>query len=105
MAENSKEPEQPRAEPEIIPPDRRQSGWRQSSWQTTWVSRDAMGRAHGAERIYVSRMGPFGVAILLLAFAVLAAIIFLAIIGAVLIWIPVVALVVAIAAVFRFLRR
>jgi hypothetical protein len=42
---------------------------------------------------------------LALAFAILAVVIVFAIIGAVLFWIPIVALAVVAAAIFRFLRR
>jgi hypothetical protein len=99
MANDPNEPERPRVEPEIIPPDRvqQQSAWR-STWQPAWGAR-------GTQRIYVTRIGPFGVALWLLAFALIAAVILFIIVGAVLLWIPVVAFVVIVAAVFRFLRR
>jgi hypothetical protein len=101
MADNSTEPERPRQEPEIIPPDRARTGpdWRQPAWRPHGWS------GTGTQRVYVARVGPFGVAMLMLAFAILGAVIFLAIIGAVLIWIPVVALLVVVAAIFRVLRR
>jgi hypothetical protein len=102
MPRKSDKPEQPRVEPEIIPPDRaRQSmDWRQPAWRP-----HGAGEASGSYRVYVGRVGPFGVAMLALAFAILAVVIVFAIIGAVLLWIPVVALVVIVAAIFRFLRR
>jgi hypothetical protein len=102
MVEESKPPERPRVEPEIIPPDRTrgQPDGRQQAWPPFAAS--AAGRTH---RIYVARLGPFGVALLMLIVGILAAVILLAVIGAVLIWIPVVALLVALGAIFRLLRR
>ena len=102
MPRKSDKPEQPRVEPEIIPPDRVRPGmdWRQPAWRP-----DGSGEAGGSYRVYVGRVGPFGVAMLALAFAIVAAVIVFAIIGAVLFWIPMVALVVVAAAIFRFLRR
>jgi hypothetical protein len=99
MTDDSTPPERPRVEPEIIPPDRggRQPDWRRSPWGSG-------GGIRGTQRIYVGRIGPFGVALLILAIAAIAAIILIAVLGAVLIWIPVVAVLVLIAAVFRFLR-
>ena len=109
MADNSSEPERPRQEPEIIPPDRSPTGhdWRQPAWRSHgWSHGWSRGWSEtGTHRVYVARVGPFGVAMLMLAFAILAAVIFLAVIGAVLIWIPVVALLVIVAAIFRALRR
>ena len=101
MIDNSNEPERPRQEPEIIPPDRSRGGrdWRQPAWRPYGWSES------GSHRVYVARVGPFGVAMLMLAFAILGAVIFLAVIGAMLLWIPVVALLVVVAAIFRVLRR
>jgi len=95
MADNQNQPERPRYEPEIIPPDgsRHRADWRPYA------------PGGGTQRIFVARLGPFGMALMLLAFAVLVAVIMLAILGAVLLWVPVVALLVAVAAVMRFLRR
>ncbi len=102
MPRKSDKPEQPRVEPEIIPPDRvRQSmDWRQPAWRPY-----SPGEAGGSYRGYVGRVGPFGGVMLALAIAILGVAIVFAIIGAVLFWIPIVALVVIAAAIFRFLRR
>jgi hypothetical protein len=102
MPRKSNKPEQPRVEPEIIPPERTRQGmdWRQPAWRPY-----GPGQAGGSYRVYVGRVGPFGVAMLALAFAILAVVIVFAIIGAVLFWIPIVALAVVAAAIFRFLRR
>ena len=105
MTDHSSEPERPRQEPEIIPPDRARTGhdWRQPAWRPQ--GRSQGWSETGTHRVYVARVGPFGVAMLMLAFAILGAVIFLAVIGAVLLWIPVVALLVVVAAIFRVLRR
>jgi hypothetical protein len=58
----------------------------------------------GTQRIFVTRLGPFGVALLLLAIAAVVTIVVIAVLGAVLIWIPIVAVLVLVAAIFRFLR-
>jgi hypothetical protein len=102
MPRKSNKPEQPRVEPEIIPPDRARQGmdWRQPAWRPY-----GPGEAGGSYRVYVGQVGPFGVAMLALALAILAVVTVFAVIGAVLFWIPIVALVVVVAAIFRFVRR
>jgi hypothetical protein len=97
MADDRNQPEQPRVEPEIIPPDR--SG-RYSPWSPRGFT-----ETRGTHRIYVTRMGPVGIALLLLAIAAVATIVMIAILGAVLIWIPIVAIVVIAGALLRLLRR
>jgi hypothetical protein len=98
----SDQPEQPRFEPEIIPPDRARQGadWRQPVWRPYGAE-----QASGTYRVYVGRVGPFGIAALMLAFAALVGITIFAVLGALLIWIPVIAAAIAVGAVFRFLRR
>jgi hypothetical protein len=102
MAKDSDRPERPGVEPEIIPPDRsgRQSDWRQPLWRT-----DGFAQTRGTHRIYVARLGPFGLALLLLAIAALVVFVLITVLGVVLIWIPVAAVLVVIAALFRLLRR
>lgn len=106
MVDETSPPEQPRVEPEIIPPDRgrRQSAWQQSYWGPANGRGDMFGNARGGHRVHVWRMGPFGATLLLLAVAAFAAVLVLAFIGAVLIWIPVVAVLVVLAALARILR-
>jgi hypothetical protein len=101
MADDRERPERPRVEPEIIPPDRggRQSNWRQPLWRT-----DGFTQTRGTHRIYVARLGPFGLALLLLAIAALVVFVLITVLGVVLIWIPVVAVVIIIGALFRLLR-
>jgi hypothetical protein len=102
MTDHQNQPERPRLEPEIIPPDRARqaSDWRQPAWRT-----DPSNGARGTQRIYVTRIGPFGAAVALLVLALLVAVFFVVFVGAILIWIPVVALLVVVAAVYRFLWR
>jgi len=96
MAEQNPPSERPRAEPEILPPERDRG-------RSTWRASETADFA-GTHRIYVTRLGPFGGVLLMLALAVLAAVILLAFLGALLIWIPIVAFVVLVAAVSGFLR-
>jgi len=101
MANDPSEPERPRVEPEIIPPDRNRSSDRGPTWPPPY----GFTQMRGSHRIYVSRIGPFGFAIMLLVVGLLAAIMLLLLIGAALIWIPVVAVLVIIAAISGVLRR
>ncbi len=107
MVDDPDRPERPRVEPEIIPPDRnlrrpdwRQQAWRRQTWQPFFST-----AADETHRIYVAGLGPLGVALLILIVGVIAAVILLALVGAVLIWIPAVALLVAVGALFRLFRR
>lgn len=92
MANDRTSPERPRLEPEIIPPDR-------SAWRT-----DGYAESSGTHRIYVGRLGPFGGIVLLIAIVIVAVILLLAFLGALLIWLPLVALIVAAAAIGGLLR-
>lgn len=98
MASNSQEPERPRAEPEIIPPDRRRPDER------GWPAYD-YSQVHGTQRVYVGRIGPFGFALLMLVVVLLAAVFLLLLIGTALLWIPIVLGVIVIAAISRVWRR
>ena len=97
MADDENPPERPRVEPEILPPDR--SG-RTSPWGPYGFS-----DARGTNRIYVTRLGPVGIALLILALAAVVTIVLIAVLGAVLIWIPIVAVVLIVGALLRLLRR
>src|SRR5262249_61335834 len=70
-------PEQPRSEPEIIPPGEADP---RSPWGTVWRS--------GPQRVYVARVGPFGVGMVALAAALIATLLFLLVLGAFVIPIP-----------------
>jgi hypothetical protein len=100
MAQDSNQPEFPRVEPEILPPDHssraRPPGWGGDS---------SFRQMYGTQRVYMTRLGPFSIALMLFAFAALTAVILFALIGAVLLWLPVVALFVVAAIVARAFRR
>jgi hypothetical protein len=105
MANDQDKPELPRVEPEIIPPDRQERGpgrgsdWRRAAWRPYGPNQTA-----GMHRVYVTRIGPFGFAVLTLALAILAAAFLLIFAGAILLWLPVVALLIVVGAIVRFLR-
>jgi hypothetical protein len=94
MMNKEKTPERPRVEPEIIPPDRTQSARR--------------GPAHfetdGAHRVYVARIGPLGGVLLMLVIAVFIAAGGLLLLGALLLWLPLVALILVIGAITALFR-
>ena len=97
---NGDESERPRVEPEIIPPGRRgpyDRGYGGPPFGFTPM--------RGTQRIYVGRIGPFGFALILLIAGFLAAVLLLILIGAALIWIPVVAVLVVIAGLAGLFRR
>jgi hypothetical protein len=91
---------EPRSEPEIIPPDRSRPEWARDR-RDPWASADSF----RARRIYVRRIGPGGIFLLALLIATLAAVIFVILIGAVLIWIPVAILLFVAAAIGATMRR
>jgi energy-converting hydrogenase Eha subunit E len=93
MSDEIDRPRRPAVEPEIIPPGRARS----FEWP-----RD---RIYATHRIYVSPLGPVGIALIFLALGVLAAILLFAVIGAVLIWIPLLVGAVLAGAIVRMLRR
>jgi hypothetical protein len=104
MANDKDQPELPRIEPEIIPPDRQERGpGRGSDWRAAWRP-NGPSQTGGMHRVYVTRIGPFGFAMLMLGFAILAAAILLIFAGAILLWLPVVALLIVVGAIVRFLR-
>ena len=106
MVDNSNKPERPRAEPEILPPERsgapddRRFGGRGTNMPPPFGT-----TARGTRRIYVGRIGPLGFALLLVAIALLGALMLFILIGAALIWIPVVTVLLVIAAISGLLRR
>ena len=104
MARSSNEPERPRVEPEIIPPDRNQAR-ASSGWPRQGFGQSGYRQSAGVHRVYVSRIGPFGFALLMLVVGLFAGVLLLALIGAALIWIPVVAVFVVVAALSGLFRR
>jgi uncharacterized protein (DUF697 family) len=84
------------SEPKIIPPP---AGLRDRD--AMWFSVDEP----GTHRIFVTRLGPFGVLVLALGICLFAALVLVLVIGAFLIWIPIVALLIAAAIVSALLRQ
>jgi hypothetical protein len=101
MAHYSDRPERPRLEPEIIPParGRREPGWQYDAWEPNAP------RAGTSHRLYMAKFGPFGLAMIMLAIGFVAGVILLAVVGALLVWIPILALLVGAGVVYRLLRR
>ena len=103
MAKVPNQPERPRVEPEIIPPERgggpneRGADWPPPPYGFT--------QSRGTHRFYVSRIGPFGFALLMLVIGLLAAVMLLILIGTALLWIPVIAVMAVIAAFSGLWRR
>ena len=93
MSDDIDRPRRPAVEPEIIPPGRARS----FDWQHD--------RVYPTHRIYVSPLGPGGIALILLMLGVLGAILLLVLVGAALIWIPLLAGAVLAGAIVRILRR
>jgi hypothetical protein len=100
MPTNRDQPERPRQEPEIIPPG------------NDWPSRDSRGPPNygfnehrSTHRIYVGRIGPLGFALLLLMVVLFGGVFLLALIGAALIWFPVLLVFAVIAAIAALIRR
>ena len=91
--------EKPRSEPEIIPPDR---GDRQSRSSEAGIR--VFLNEGGVRHIYVARLGPLGMAVLALMIGILLAITLVFVLGAFLIWIPLIGLLVAAAIISSLLR-
>lgn len=88
------QPEQPRYEPEIIPPGE---------------THDPMGTRvfidhNTSERVFVGRVGPGGLLLMSLVIAAAVAVVLVLILGAFLIWIPVVGILIAAGLVMGVLR-
>jgi hypothetical protein len=84
--DRNRRPEQPRSEPEIIPPPRRGE-----EEPRVWVSVDE----HGAQRIYIARPSAFSIILALVLAGVVLVAVVLVLLGLVLFWIPVAIVVVA----------
>jgi hypothetical protein len=108
MSNDPQQPERPRVEPEIIPPDRsrgagpRRPGDRGMAWPPPPYGYT---QSRGAHRIFVRRIGPLGFALLLLMIGLFGGVLLLIMIGAALLWIPLLAVVVIAAAISGVFRR
>ena len=96
MADDPSRPraQQPRAEPEIIPPGE----------PLRSPHLHEFGDAPFGPRIHVARFGTFGIIMVVLAIVAITTVILVLLLCALLVWIPVVGLIVAAAFLSRFLR-
>jgi hypothetical protein len=94
MPGNPDQPERPRAEPEILPPERGSGrpDWPPFGYQTS-------------QRIFVGRIGPLGFGLMILMVGLFAAAFLVILIGTALLWIPIAAAIFLVAAVAGLLRR
>jgi len=100
MPSNRDQPERPRREPEIIPPGNDRPG-RDSRWPPS----HGFNERRSTHRVYVSRIGPLGFALVLLMLALFGGVFLLALVGAALIWFPVLLVLALIAAIAGLIRR
>lgn len=100
---HSDQPERPRVEPEILPPDRSGRGTRDQSWPPPPYGYSP--GANGSQRIFVTRIGPFGFGLVMLVLGLFAAVLLLLLIGTALIWLPFVAAIFIVGAIAGVLRR
>lgn len=104
MTDESKPPPRPpRFEPEIIPP-----GATHDPLRAPPFGFDGFARSGFSQRIYVGRIGPFGLLMIALAIAAVFALVVVLLLGAFLLWIPIALLVLAagvLGGARRYLRR
>ena len=85
----------PRSEPEIIPPGKQ-------PYSDVWASQ----AARGSHRIYVTRLGPFGIILLAAATGAIFTLILVLLLGFFFIWIlPLIVTLFAVAVAVAFVRR
>ncbi|AVT83752.1 hypothetical protein [Rhodopseudomonas palustris] len=94
MTDQSRPPERPRYEPEIIPPGQ---------------THDPMGTRifidqNTTEHVFVGKVGPLGLFLMALAIGAVIAVVLVLLLGAFLLWIPVVGLLIAAGVVAGVLR-
>jgi hypothetical protein len=94
-------PEQPRSEPEIIPPPRSRTQAYQSGPE--WFAAKGSGTSGGG--VFVARIGPWRLFGIVLAFGLVTGAVLALVLGALLIAIPVVGLMIAGALIANALRR
>jgi hypothetical protein len=91
-------------EPEIIPPGQEPRDWPRD-WPRGRPDPWASFHVHGTRRIYVRRIGPIGILLLAALIGTIAALVFVVMVGAFLIWIPVAILLFVAAIVGGLMRR
>jgi hypothetical protein len=89
-------------EPEIIPPGQEPTDWPRGQ-RDPWASFHVHGT--GGTRVYVRRIGPVGILLLAVLLGTIAALVFVVMVGAFLIWIPVAVLLFVAAVVGGLMRR
>lgn len=100
MPNQREQPERPRHEPEIIPPGKDWPG-RDPAWPPNY----GFDGRRSTHRIYVGRIGPLGFVLFMLIAALFGGLLLLALIGAALIWFPVLLVFLVIAALAALIRR
>jgi hypothetical protein len=104
MPSNKNQPERPRHEPEIIPPSKsRPEG--NADRNATWSPTYGYSQTRSTHRMHVSRIGPLGFAIFVLIVAMFGGVLLLALIGAALIWFPLLVVFAIIAGISALIRR
>jgi hypothetical protein len=98
VTEDPTRPENPRSEPEIIPPGHT-GGWPPRGGPHVWISIDRDGH-----RTYVKPPGPFTIVLAVVGLILVVAVVLMLVLGALLIWVPVVAVIAAVFVVVGFLR-
>jgi hypothetical protein len=92
--------ERPAVEPEILPPNHPHAAWNRFR-----TREGGLFSARYGQRIYVGRVGPLGVALFIALVILIAAAVLVFVIGALLVWIPVIALLAVAGIVLAWLRR
>jgi|SRR6185437_6215443 len=87
-------------EPEIIPPGQEPADWRRGS-ADPWAQHNL----HGTQRIFVGRIGPIGFISIAVLIGIVAALVFVTVIGAFFFAIPIVALILIGAILGRVMAR
>lgn len=86
--------ERPRAEPEIIPPGAPLRSGRFDGFDGSPFN----------QRIFVAKVGPFGIVLVALAIVAIITILLVVLLGALLFWIPIIGVIVAAVILLRFLK-
>jgi ABC-type antimicrobial peptide transport system permease subunit len=87
-------------EPEIIPPGKEPTDWRRSSTDP-WAQHNV----YGTQRIFVGRIGPIGFLLIAVLLGLVAAFVFVTVVGALFFLIPIAALLLVGAIIGSLMRR
>ena len=94
-------PERPRAEPEILPPERRDP---RTDIPPPWSADPGGAHVHGTYRIRVVKLGPVSAGLLALGIGIVSAVFFVVMLGTLLVLIPVIGLIIAAAIIAALVR-